>query len=163
MRLQVENEFRVDWYRDFQASSDFLPEDFVRIENELIFDLSWSVFRFGGDVIVRGTPDKLELKYRRAAGTDENGETIFETVSVEQAHQDTQVYAEKLYFTYDKRPLRADVGDYYLVIGRGLALAMRKEPRGKVDNTRAREVRGKLPRHHDDFFSAFPIPCKSTR
>ncbi len=135
VQLQVENEFRVDWYRDFQASSDFLPEDFVRIENELTFNLSWSVFRFGGDVMVRGTPDKLYLKYREPIGQDENGETLFETVSVEQSHQDTQVYAEKLYFVYDKRPLRADVGDYYLVLGRGLALAMRKEPGGEVDNT----------------------------
>ena len=140
--FEFENVLNVEWHRDHDLGLDpkrFPKDDFVKMDDKIKANLRWREVLVGAQLNFLYYPDPL---VRRDRGNEQTGYKLPEVEIT-----DSDMRLEKVYFVYDTKKMRIDVGDYYVTFGRGLALSMRKEAIADIDNT----LRGgKLEIHYGD-------------
>ncbi len=129
----VDDVFVAEWHRqhEFEGGPLVLKDDFVKLKNILQTDLRWNRFQAGMRLELLYYPDPLvQERLRRVVPQPQDAPVLFH-----QPASSNDYRFEKYYLVYDGDNLRVDLGDYYVTFGRGLALAMRKEGEGEIDNT----------------------------
>ncbi len=130
LELRIENTFYVEWHNDHEFGTDAAvqSDDYVKLMDELVLDLKYDRFLIGARLEAYYYPD--HLYYRREIATPDGTSVLYEERKSKHLFN-----PQRLYFVFDSGRFRVDVGDYYATFGRGLALSMRKEGTGELDNS----------------------------
>jgi|GEM_PF-5899620 len=130
--LDLENVLGVEWHNNHKLEANnprLKSDDYLKISESLLARLRWGKFSIGLEMEGLYYPDKLmEIKILSAPNTPNPSYQ-------ETAVSDNSFNLNRYYLTYNSKLLKIDVGDYYVTLGRGLALSMRKEGENEVNNT----------------------------
>ena len=127
LQLDVDNILRLEWHNDheFGGGPDISTDDYFKIADSLILRLRYGGFSLGAEGTVHYYPDSLVLR-RYLRSIDDFLETPASSDDFRLDH---------IYLEYRDKIFDVSLGDFYATFGRGLALSMRKQGQGEVDNS----------------------------
>lgn len=129
--VDFENVLNIEWHNNHELEQNIklIPDDYTKISDQLLARVRFGEFSFGLEIEGLYYPEHLDERLSLSPPNTVDPQIKTTRIS------DSEFYLNRYYFTYNSRVLKVDFGDYYVTLGRGLALSIRKEGENDINNT----------------------------